>query len=106
MHNRINNPHVCISCGRRSDGLAVGRPGRLGWYCLECNVDLARIALEMAGSKNLDAVEQRACLKVAEGCGDDAVTLSPQELPAFIAFVVKSFADTMRKDMEEGGAPF
>lgn len=56
--------------------------------------------------KNLDAVEQRACQKVAEQAGSDPLTIPPAELPAFIAWAVKSFAETMRKDLEEGGAPF
>lgn len=106
MTSRLNNPDSCICCARRTDGLAVGRYHRLAWYCNECGPDLARIALQMA-QKNMDAVEQRACLQVAEECGGtESLTLTPTELPAFIAHVVKSFADTMRKDLESGGAPF
>ena len=56
-------------------------------------------------NRNLDAVEQRACLKVAEEAGGD-IQVPAAELPAFIAWAVKQFADTMRKDLEEGGAPF
>lgn len=102
---RLNNPDSCICCTRRTDGLAVGRPGKLGWFCNDCGPDLARIALGMQ-TRNMDAVEQRVCLKVAEECSTEALTIEPAELPAFIAYVVKSFADTIRKDMEEGGAPF
>jgi ribosomal protein L37AE/L43A len=105
MQSRLNNPDSCICCIRRTDGLAVGRPGKLAWYCRDCGSDLARKALYM-DNRNMDAVEQRACLKVAQDCGSDVITIEPDELPAFIAYVVKSFADTMRKDMEEGGAPF
>jgi hypothetical protein len=103
---RLNNPDSCICCARRTDGLAVGRPPKLAWYCSDCGPDLARIALQMQ-NRNLDAVEQRACLKVAEECsGAEALTIQAAELPAFISFVVKQFADTMRKDLEAGGAPF
>lgn len=103
---RLNNPDSCICCTRRTDGLAVGRPGRLAWFCSDCGPDLARIALQMQ-NRNLDAVEQRACLKVAEEASStEPLTISPAELPAFIAWAVKSFADTMRKDLEQGGAPF
>jgi hypothetical protein len=56
--------------------------------------------------KNLDAVEQRACEKVAAEAGQEPITLAPSELPAFIAWAVKSFAETMRKDLDEGAAPF
>lgn len=100
---RINNSHSCIACARRSDGLAVGNPKRLGWFCTECGPDLARKALYM---RNLDSVEQRVCEKVAEQAGAEPLTLNPQELPAFIAWAVKEFAETMRKDLDEGGAPF
>ena len=102
---RINNPESCVCCSRRADGLAVGRPQRLAWYCVECGPDLARIALQMV-QRNMDAVEHRACVKVAEECGAEPLTIQPNELPAFISYVVKSFADTMRKDLENGGAPF
>lgn len=104
--NRLNNPDSCICCARRTSGLAVGRPGRLAWYCDDCSPDLARIALQMAQNRNLDAVEQRACLKVAEECGAEPLAIPSAELPAFIAWAVKQFADTMRKDLESGGAPF
>ncbi|MFK4647197.1 ribosomal protein L37AE/L43A [Bradyrhizobium ottawaense] len=100
---RLNNSHACIACARRSDGLAVGRPQKLGWFCLECGPDIARKALYM---KNLDAVEQRACEKVAAEAGQEPITIAPSELPAFIAWAVKEFAETMRKDLDEGGAPF
>jgi ribosomal protein L37AE/L43A len=101
--NRLNNSHACIACARRSDGLAVGRPQKLGWYCVECGPNIAAKALYM---KNLDAVEQRACEKVAAEAGQEPITLAPEELPAFIAWAVKSFAETMRKDLDQGGAPF
>ena len=104
--SRINNPEACIVCARRAAGLAVGFQGRrnikLGWYCTECGPSNARSALSM---KNMDDVEQRACLKVAEEAGGDLV-IPAAELPAFIAWCVKSFAENMRRDIEEGGAPF
>jgi len=108
--SRINNSQSCIVCARRADGLAVGFQGRrrhkdqkLGWYCTECGPSSARSALSM---KNMDDVEQRACLKVAEEAGGDLV-IPAAELPAFIAWCVKEFAENMRRDIEEeGGAPF
>lgn len=105
MTTRVNNPESCIACARRANGLAVGNPKKLGWYCADCGPDIARTALQMQ-TRNLDSLEQRTCLKVAEQAGAEPLTLTPQELPAFIAWAVKSFADTMRKDLEEGGAPF
>jgi hypothetical protein len=104
--SRVNNSHSCIVCARRTDGLAVGwwtkTRMHLGWYCKQCGPSNARSALSM---KNMDDVEQRACLKVAEQIEGD-VTIPAAELPAFIAWCVKSFAENMREDIENGGAPF
>jgi hypothetical protein len=55
--------------------------------------------------KNMDDVEQRACLRVAREVGGD-LAIPAAELPAFIAWCVKSFAENMREDIENGGAPF
>lgn len=103
--SRVNNSQSCIVCARRADGLAVGwwtkKRNHLGWYCTECGPSNARSALSM---KNMDDVEQRACLKIAEGLGD--LVIPAAELPAFIAWCVKMFAENMRRDIEEGGAPF
>lgn len=105
MTSRINNPESCICCARRTDGLAVGRPGRLGWYCNDCGPDLARIALQMQ-NRNFDSLEQRIAEQVAAKAGSDPLTIEPAELPAFISWAVKEFADTIRKEVETGGAPF
>jgi ribosomal protein L37AE/L43A len=105
MNSRTNNPEACIVCARRSDGLAVGRPERLGWYCKQCGPSNARTALYM---KNMDDVEQRACLKVAEAAsnGTENLNMTSAELPAFISWCVKEFAENMRRDIDGGGPPF
>ena len=100
--SRINNSQSCIVCARRADGLAVGWPKHLGWYCLECGPSNAWTAISM---KNMDDVEQRACLKVAEEIEGDT-TIPAVELPSFISWCVKMFAENMRDDIENGGAPF
>lgn len=102
---RINNPESCICCSRRADGLAVGKPNKLGWFCHECGPDLARVALTMK-QRDLDSFEKLAIEKMTAQIDGD-VTLPPSELPAFIAWCIKEFADTMRKMIEtEGAAPF
>jgi ribosomal protein L37AE/L43A len=107
VHHRVNNPEACICCGRRADGLAVGRPGRLGWYCAECTPELARIALTMATSnpRHFDTIELKAAELVAEAAGGD-ISMPAAELPAFVSWAVKEFAEQMRKMMEAGAAPF
>jgi hypothetical protein len=105
MSNRLNNPESCICCARRANGLAVGRPDKLGWFCKDCNVDLAKKALHMK-NRDFDTLEKLAAEQVASQAGDGDITLTPQEMPDFIVWAVKSFADTMRQHVEDGKAPF
>jgi len=56
-------------------------------------------------NRDLDTLEKLAAEKVAEQAGGD-ISIPANELPAFIAWAVKSFADTMREHLENGGAPF
>ena len=106
MTGRINNPESCICCARRSDGLAVGRPNQLGWYCNECGPDLAKIALKMAAKRELDIYERRACAQVAELCGTSEITLNKDELADFIAWAVTEFGTEIRKQIDGNEAPF
>jgi hypothetical protein len=104
--SRINNPQSCIACARHSSGMAAGKQGWLGWFCDECGPVLARKVLFM---KDLDSFETAACRKVAAEIysnheGDLLITRD--ELPAFIGWVVKEFAECMRKQVEDGEAPF
>jgi hypothetical protein len=102
---RINHHAVCIVCARRSDGLAAGKPGRLGWYCHRCGPELAQEAIEMK-PKDMDQLEQRACETVAALCGVSEITLSQGELAEFIAWAVKEFGDALRKEIEDAVIPF
>jgi hypothetical protein len=104
MTSRINNPESCICCARRPDGLAVGHPQKLGWYCLECGPDMAKIALAMT-TRTFDAVEKRAAERVAHEAGG-AIEVPAAEAPAFVLWVVEQFSTSMRKEIEEGGGPF
>jgi len=101
----VNNPEACICCGRRADGIAVGRPGKLGWYCHECGPELARIALHML-TRDWDAIEKRAAEGIAAQIGGDLETVPATELPAFVLWVVAQFSESMRKQIETGEAPF
>jgi len=97
--SRINNDEACVVCARRSDGVAVGQPGRLGWYCFECGPVNAWKVVYM-DPRDLDTVEQRACLKVAEILchGNEPLEISAAEVPAFLAYVIKEFARAMREE--------
>jgi hypothetical protein len=104
MTSRVNNPESCISCSRRADGLAVGTPKKLGWYCMECGPDLAKIALAL-NTRQFDAVEKRAAEFVATEAGGQ-IEVPATEAPAFILWVIEQFSNSMRKEIEGGGAPF
>ena len=105
MTSRINNPEACICCGRRSDGLAVGKPQKLGWYCNECGPDLAKVAVAMA-QREFDIIEKRAIKAVSDMIGNDPVTLDPKETPDFLKWMIDEFSQAMRREIESGAAPF
>jgi hypothetical protein len=103
--SRINNPQSCIVCARHSSGMAAGKQGWLGWFCDECGPVLARKALFV---KDLDSFEISACQKVAAEIADDDehVLIQREDLTEFISWVIKRFAEVMRKTVEDGEAPF
>lgn len=102
---RINNPESCICCGRRADGLAVGKPNHLGWYCYECGPDLAKEAVAMK-KREFDIIEQRAIKSVAAMIGTEPITLDPKEAPDFMKWLIEEFSQAMRREIEGGSAPF
>lgn len=104
MTSRVNNPESCICCSRRADGLAVGAPRKLGWYCMECGPEMARIALAM-NTRVFDGVEKRAAEFVANEIGGK-IEVEATEAPAFVLWVIEQFSNSMRKEIEGGGAPF
>lgn len=102
--NRLNNHHVCFMCGRRADGMAVGNPDRLGWYCNECGLERAKEAIRMP--KDMDVFEQRALQKVAASLPADQFNFPASELPQFIKWVIDDFGEAIRKEVDGGKAPF
>lgn len=104
--SRVNNSEACISCSRRADGLAVGHPGKLGWYCKDCGSDLAKIALAMH-TRDFDVVEKRAAEDVSAILDyTEPVVLTADEMPRFIRWAVTNFADKMRDAIASGAPPF
>jgi hypothetical protein len=108
-----NNPHVCL-CSRRADGFAVGKPGNLLWYCDECGPAIAKMVLKMT-DKAFDAYEQRAVTAASEaggeyldgaGKGDAFDRVTPEEWSEMTVRIIRTFADTIRREVESGVAPF
>ena len=106
MKPRINDYNACIVCGRLPDGLAVGNPSRLGWYCADCGPETARKAMDMAGSKTFARWESEAIKAVAKLCGDGEITMKPDEFEQFVAWAVENFGVEMRRIIDSGEAPF
>jgi hypothetical protein len=102
--SRLNNPDICFMCGCRSDNVAVGRPGQLGWFCLTCGIDRGLEAIKMP--KQLDIIEQRALKRVADNLPKDQFNFPPEELPLFVKWVIADFGDAIRAEIESGKAPF
>jgi hypothetical protein len=95
----INNPNICFVCGRRACGLAVGEPQHLGWYCDDCNSEVAKKAIV---SRKFDVFEERACQAVAELAGTD-ITLTKAEMADFVRWAVTEFGNALRKELESNG---
>lgn len=99
---RLNNSESCVLCARRADGLAVGKPEQLGWFCSECGVALA---IRATKAKDFDVYETRAAVKVADSVGGD-LSVPAVELAAFVKWVVDEFAKAIRDEVASGKAPF
>jgi len=106
MTSRLNNPESCICCSRRADGMAVGRPGKLGWFCNDCGAEMAKVALNLIETRKFDVFEQRAAARVADLIAQQDMTLSKDELPDFIKWAVQEFSTAIRAELESGRPPF
>jgi hypothetical protein len=97
---RLNNEEACFVCCRRSDGVAVGYPAkRLGWYCNECGPVNAWKALFME-PRHFDTIERQVISQLAEEIcsqGWDDLQVPANEVPQFLGWLVKEFADRMRE---------
>jgi ribosomal protein L37AE/L43A len=101
---RIKNPHSCFICSRRSDGLAVGKPDKLAWFCEECGIKLAKEAYSMP--KEFDIFEDRALARIAAKLPPTDFNFPASELPAFLKWMIDDFGEEIRKEIESGKAPF
>lgn len=101
--SRFNDHFLCVVCRCRADGLAVGKPEKLAWYCKDCGPRRARRALM---TKKFDVFEERACCAVAEFMGTSEITLRKDEMADFVRWVVEEFGNALRKDLESDNPPF
>lgn len=103
-------PDSCTICRRRPIGIAVGTATVPKWLCAEC----VQLVGEIRKLKNLDAYEEVAVGdtvdRLGEWLGDidktDLCEFTAEEQRTLVELTVKSFGDSLRRQIREGGAPF
>ena len=103
-------PDSCTICRRRPLSLAVGSAKDPKWLCAEC----VQLVGEIRKLKNLDAYEEIAVgdsvTCIGEWLGDidktELADFTEEEQRYLVELTVKSFGDSLRRQIREGGAPF
>lgn len=98
MTRPFNNLSQCIVCRRRSSGVAVGKPDKLGWFCNECASERAKEITTMP-DKKFDAVEKRAIAAVAQKIGGD-LQCPQSELPQLIEWLISDFGVALKAEID------
>lgn len=108
------HPATCIVCGRRPSGLGyVPSAGRsIGWACIE-HLPQARTVYQMPKTK-LDPFEQIALDEAGNEAGayldsigqTDLAALNEEEWLIFRKTLLEGFGSSMRRQIDEHGAPF
>lgn len=109
-----HHPAACIVCGRRPGafGYVPSASRKIGWACT-AHLQQARVIYHMPKTK-LDPFEQVA---IREGSGEagayldqigktDLAQLSEAEWLTFWKLGLEGFAESMRRQIDEHGAPF
>ena len=105
MKHLVNTPYVCIVCRSHDDGLGVGSPNRVSWYCKRCGPHRARIVHDM-DKPTLDAYERRALESVRAQLQDGDLDVPASEILPFLEWLITTYGEEIRKDIDNGGAPF
>lgn len=100
----IDNEWVCIVCRRQADSMAVGRPGRLGWFCEECGSERAKDAYTM--QREFYVYEKRALEAVRKELMEGDLIVPDGELITFLEWLVNTFGDKIREELDRGKPPF
>ena len=100
----LNNPWACGMCRRQADSAAVGRPGHLLWRCDVCGTERAREAFSM--QREFNAFEKRALERVRAELMEGDLVVPDAELMQFLEWLVNSFGEEIRREIDSGKAPF
>lgn len=98
MTRPFNTYQLCIVCRRRSSGVAVGKPDKLGWFCNECASERAKEITAMP-DKKFDAIEKRAIQRVADKIGAD-LDCPQSELPQLIEWLISDFGEALKAEID------
>lgn len=98
MTRPFNTHTQCIVCRRRSSGVAVGEPDKLGWLCHDCGIERAKDVTAMT-DKQFDSIEKRAIQRVAEKIGGD-LQCPKEELPQLIEWLISDFGDALKAEID------
>ena len=98
MTRPFNTYQICIVCRRRSSGIAVGKPDKLGWLCHQCGIERAKEITAMK-DKTFDAIEKRAIQKVADKIGGD-LQCPKEELSQLIEWLIGDFGEALKAEID------
>lgn len=104
------NPDSCTICRRHAIGIAVGPANAPKWLCAECVV----LVGEIRKLKSLDPYEEIAVGDCVDAIGEwladidktDLAEFGPDEQRYLVELTVRSFGDSLRRQLRAGAAPF
>lgn len=103
-HEILNKFGTCVVCRAQSQGLAVGEPGRLGWYCEECGPERAERIVKMKEGA-LNKLEQDAVMRLLEDL-PETITVPAGERVLFIEWIIAEFGKNVRRELDANTPPF
>ena len=105
-------PTCCFLCGRRANGLGIGRMrehGDLRFVCDECGL----LAAQIKAIRRFDHYEQLAVTEVVEKVGPmledfgtDLGNWTSEQAEAFVVAIILGFGDSIRTLVREREVPF
>lgn len=100
----LNNSWACGICHRQSCSGAVGRPNRLLWLCEDCGISRGLEVLGM--SQEFGVFEKRALARVREQLPEGDFVVPDAELIEFLEWLINTFGEEIRKEIDSGKPPF
>lgn len=104
------DPEICCVCRLRSGPNAVGKPPHLSWFCADCGPARAWEVHKM-NARALDLFEQQAiddaiAATPLPGDKSDLAEFTAEEARLFVIGLFRAFGASIRRQIDEGRAPF